>query len=172
MERASRRHWTFWLESQLHTIDTSIRRRGPRWCVFIRSIRKRISVSSLPRNSSFTAKCVNTFDNFEQLGGSEVFEPFLRFYLDHYKFQSIDSDDFKSCLFSYFASSQEKVLVVTGFNFKCQYLQIAALEAVDWNEWLYGTGLPPVIPEFVIQSFKVFGSINTQLRQPAASRSE
>lgn len=64
------------------------------------------------------------------LGGPEVFEPFLKFYLNKYKYQSIVTQDFKSTLYDYFNEPK--------YN----------LEAVDWELWLNGTGMPPVIPKY------------------------
>ena len=59
----------------------------------------------------------------ETLGGPEIFDPFLRSYIDHFAYQSIDTDDFKSYLLGYFNQS-------------------AALASIDWDQWLYTPGLP------------------------------
>lgn len=65
------------------------------------------------------------------LGGPAVFEPFLRHYLDKYKYQSIVTGDFQSTLYDYFRDTKD-----------------AELELVDWDLWLYSEGMPPVIPTY------------------------
>ena len=59
----------------------------------------------------------------ETLGGPEVFEPFLRSYIDHFAYKSIDTDDFKSYLLDYFNEN-------------------SAVASIDWETWLYSPGLP------------------------------
>ncbi len=49
------------------------------------------------------------FHHHHQLGGPEVFEPFLRAYIDNFKYQSITTTDFQTYLFSYFSSKEDKV---------------------------------------------------------------
>lgn len=65
----------------------------------------------------------------ELVGGPEQFDPFLKAYIKKFKFQSIDTDDFKSFLYEYFPDCQN-------------------LESVDWNAWLYKPGMPPIIPNY------------------------
>lgn len=65
------------------------------------------------------------------LGGPTVFEPFLRYYFKKYEYKSIRSDDFKATLYEYFKGKYEN-----------------ELEQVDWDTWLYSTGMPPVIPKY------------------------
>lgn len=65
------------------------------------------------------------------LGGPAVFEPFLRHYLDKFKYQSIVTADFQSTLYEYFRDTKE-----------------TELERVDWDLWLYSEGMPPVIPAY------------------------
>ncbi|XP_008195768.2 leukotriene A-4 hydrolase isoform X2 [Tribolium castaneum] len=65
----------------------------------------------------------------EVVGGPAQFEPFLREYFNTFKYKSIDTNDFKSFFEKYFASK-------------------AAIKSVDWNTWLYGTGMPPVVPNY------------------------
>ncbi|XP_064604430.1 leukotriene A-4 hydrolase-like isoform X1 [Liolophura sinensis] len=64
------------------------------------------------------------------LGGPDVFEKFLRAYIENFKLQSIDSNQWKDFLFSYFKD------------------KISILETVDWNTWFYGVGMPPVKPQY------------------------
>ncbi|RLU18861.1 hypothetical protein DMN91_009219 [Ooceraea biroi] len=64
------------------------------------------------------------------LGGSEVFEPFLKSYLDTFKYRSIKTDTWKDYLYKYFSD------------------KIKLLNSVDWDTWLYKPGMPPVIPNY------------------------
>jgi len=65
------------------------------------------------------------------LGGPSSFEAFLRFYFNKYKYQSIRSDDFKATLYEYFKGKYENELA-----------------QVNWDLWLYGEGMPPIIPKY------------------------
>lgn len=56
------------------------------------------------------------------------FEPFLKAYLDKYKYKSIVTDDFRDFLNQYFAGNP-------------------ALKQINWDEWLYSVGMPKIIPE-------------------------
>lgn len=63
-------------------------------------------------------------------GGPSVFEPFLKKYLDKFKYESILTKDFQRFVYEYFNESiPEK------------------LEEVDWDKWLYSEGMPVVIPK-------------------------
>ncbi|GLV43345.1 uncharacterized protein CBL_03888 [Carabus blaptoides fortunei] len=63
------------------------------------------------------------------VGGPAEFEPFLKQYLDTFKYRSIDTDDFKQAFLKH-------------FNDK------ASVKQIDWQTWLFGTGMPPVIPDY------------------------
>lgn len=65
------------------------------------------------------------------LGGPTVFEPFLKFYLNKYKYKSIVTDNFRSTLYAYFQEKYDD-----------------ELSKVDWDLWLYGEGMPPIIPPY------------------------
>lgn len=65
------------------------------------------------------------------LGGPSVFEPFLRFYLNKYKYQSIVTADFQSTLYNYFRDTKD-----------------TELATVDWDLWLHSEGMPPIIPAY------------------------
>ncbi|OTF73638.1 hypothetical protein BLA29_006133 [Euroglyphus maynei] len=69
----------------------------------------------------------------QKLGGPQVFEPFLKAYIDKFKFQSIVTDDFRQFLHDYFRSDSKK---------------IETLNSVDWDRWLYSPGMPTVIPDY------------------------
>lgn len=64
-------------------------------------------------------------------GGPDVFEPFLKKYLDNFKFQSILTKDFQQFVYFYF---NEKIAP-------------EKLEQVDWEKWLHSEGMPVVIPK-------------------------
>ncbi|KAL3847158.1 hypothetical protein ACJMK2_018086, partial [Sinanodonta woodiana] len=64
------------------------------------------------------------------LGGPEVFEPFLRAYIEKFKYQSLDTNTWKDFLYSYFHSEIDK------------------LNTVDWETWFRGVGMPPVHPSY------------------------
>ncbi|XP_060565007.1 leukotriene A-4 hydrolase-like isoform X2 [Ruditapes philippinarum] len=66
------------------------------------------------------------------LGGPDVFEPFMKTYIDKFKYKSITTADWKEFLFTYF------------------HEQAAAgvFDKVDWDGWLYGVGMPPVKPTY------------------------
>ncbi|PNF40549.1 Leukotriene A-4 hydrolase [Cryptotermes secundus] len=65
----------------------------------------------------------------ELAGGPEVFDPFLKAYITKFKYKSIDTDDFKKFLYEYFPNN-------------------SLLKEVDWKEWLFKPGMPPVIPKY------------------------
>lgn len=60
------------------------------------------------------------------LGGPEVFEPFLKKYLEHFKFKTVNTKDWKHFLEEYFHDKKD------------------ILKQVDWEAWLHKPGLPPV----------------------------
>jgi len=65
-----------------------------------------------------------------QLGGAAVFEPYMRAYIDHFKYKSVTTNEWKEHLYQFFKDKTE------------------VLNAVDWDAWLYSTGMPPVIPKY------------------------
>ena len=67
-------------------------------------------------------------------GGPNVFEPFLKKYLDKFKYKSILTKDFQQYVYEYFNETIPD-----------------KLEQVDWDKWLYSEGLPVVIPKLVIR---------------------
>lgn len=64
------------------------------------------------------------------LDGPDIFEPFLRKYLDKFKYQSVLTKDFQKFFYEY-------------FNEKVPH----KLEEIDWNTWLNLEGMPIVIPK-------------------------
>ncbi|XP_034835257.1 leukotriene A-4 hydrolase [Maniola hyperantus] len=69
------------------------------------------------------------------VGGANVFDPFLRSYLDKFQRQSIDTYQFKDYLLDYFKDNKE-------------------MSRVDWDTWLFKTGMPPIIPDYDTTSAK------------------
>lgn len=67
----------------------------------------------------------------DTLGGSAKFEKFLQSYLEKYKYKSVETQDFKSYLYEYWNATHEAELV-----------------KIDWDKWLYGEGMPPIIPPY------------------------
>ena len=65
------------------------------------------------------------------MGGEEVFNPFLRAYIEKFKYKSIVSEDWKNFLYQYFSSTEDK----------------KKLDTVDWAAWMDGEGLPPYEPQ-------------------------
>ncbi|KDR13370.1 leukotriene A-4 hydrolase [Zootermopsis nevadensis] len=65
----------------------------------------------------------------ELAGGPEVFDPFLKAYINKFKYRSIDTDDFIKFLYEYFPNNSK-------------------LKEVDWKKWLFTPGMPPVIPKY------------------------
>lgn len=65
------------------------------------------------------------------LGGPNVFEPFLRSYLNKFKYQSILTKDFQKYFYDYFNEKYPE-----------------KLEEVDWDKWLYSEGMPIVLPKY------------------------
>ncbi|CAC5402108.1 unnamed protein product [Mytilus coruscus] len=64
------------------------------------------------------------------LGGPDEFEPFLKAYIEKFKYKSIDSNQWKDFLFSFFQS------------------KVDVLNKVDWDTWFSGVGMPPIKPEY------------------------
>ena len=55
------------------------------------------------------------------VGGANKFEPFLKAYLQNFKFQTLTTDDFKAYFCDYFKGTK-------------------ALQDIDWQTWLYAPG--------------------------------
>lgn len=61
----------------------------------------------------------------ELVGGAAKFEPFIKDYLKHFRFQAITTQDFKDYFLNYFKDCE-------------------AIKQIDWQTWLYAPGMPPV----------------------------
>ncbi|KAJ1936736.1 Leucyl aminopeptidase yscIV, partial [Kickxella alabastrina] len=64
------------------------------------------------------------------LGGPNVFEPYMRAYINEFQGKSIDTQDWKDFLLSYFASHDPAKLEL--------------LNQVAWDSWFSAPGMPPV----------------------------
>ncbi|XP_053614355.1 LOW QUALITY PROTEIN: leukotriene A-4 hydrolase [Plodia interpunctella] len=62
-------------------------------------------------------------------GGPEVFDDFLRAYLNEFQKKSLDTDQFKEFLLNYFKDNEN-------------------IKSVNWDAWLYTSGMPPIIPNY------------------------
>nr|XP_006814590.1 PREDICTED: leukotriene A-4 hydrolase-like [Saccoglossus kowalevskii] len=64
------------------------------------------------------------------VGGPGVFEPFLRSYIDNFKYKCLTTAEWKDYLFSFFKDKQ------------------GIFDVVDWTAWFHSPGMPPVKPEY------------------------
>ena len=62
------------------------------------------------------------------VGGQELFNKFLKNYIENFKYKTIITSDFKEYLYSYF---HDKV-------------EAGVFDAIDWETWLHKPGMPPV----------------------------
>ena len=67
------------------------------------------------------------------MGGPAIFDAWLLFYVEKFKFKSLSTTEWKNSLYEYFINQPEKLSV---------------LDAVDWEAWLHSPGLPPEIPAY------------------------
>jgi len=66
----------------------------------------------------------------QKLGGLEVFEPWLRAYIEKFKYKSLTTDEWKAFLYDFFKDKK------------------AILDEVDWDTWLYSPGMPVIKPKY------------------------
>ncbi|CAH0695980.1 unnamed protein product [Spodoptera exigua] len=83
------------------------------------------------------------------VGGPEVFDDFLRAYLTKFKKKSLDTDQFKAFLLDYFKDNK-------------------AIKEVDWNSWLYKSGMPPIIPDYDTTMTKAISALLVKIDDPSA----
>ncbi|XP_041349920.1 leukotriene A-4 hydrolase-like [Gigantopelta aegis] len=76
------------------------------------------------------------------VGGPDVFEKFLKAYIDTFKYKSINSKTWKNFLFLHFSDTETQKV----------------LNDVDWDAWFFGVGMPPVKPDY-----------DTSLRDPCTN---
>lgn len=63
------------------------------------------------------------------VGGAQVFEPFLRAYLQEFKFKGVNSLQFKQFFLQHFSGN-------------------SAIDGIAWDTWFYAPGPPPVNNEY------------------------
>lgn len=66
------------------------------------------------------------------VGGPEVFDQYLRAHVEHFKYKTITTDDWKNFFLSYFDKQVKEGL----------------LDEVEWDKWLYSPGMPPHTPSY------------------------
>ncbi|CAJ0763134.1 4704_t:CDS:10 [Entrophospora sp. SA101] len=69
------------------------------------------------------------------VGGSLIFEPYMKAHVKNFIGKSITTQDWKDFLYSYMETNY-------GPEMK------AKLDSIDWNSWLYAPGMPPVKNDF------------------------
>ncbi|KAI8972126.1 peptidase family M1-domain-containing protein [Pilobolus umbonatus] len=86
--------------------------------------------SSIPYEKGF-----NLLYHIEKTVGIELFEPYMKAHVLKFSSKSITTDDWKAHLYEYMEQhgGQETV---------------EKLNTIDFDEWIYGTGMPPVDPHF------------------------
>lgn len=88
------------------------------------------SFSSVPYEKGF-----NLLFYLEKLvGGSEIFEPYLRAHVERFSHRSISTENWLSFLKEYFQQHHPEKVVL--------------LDSVDWNTWFFAPGMPPVERSF------------------------
>lgn len=63
------------------------------------------------------------------VGGHDAFAPFVKAYVKEFAYKTLNSDDFKGFFLKYFE-------------------HVEATNSINWDEWLNGTGMPPVSNKF------------------------
>ncbi|GBL50970.1 leukotriene_A-4_hydrolase/aminopeptidase [Candidozyma auris] len=66
----------------------------------------------------------------KKVGGTKVFDPFIPYYFNKFKYSSLDTYQFIDTLYDFFKDHKKQ------------------LDKIDWESWLYKPGMPPVKPEF------------------------
>lgn len=59
------------------------------------------------------------------LGGKSNFDPFIKYYFNKFKYKSLDTYQFLDTLYEFYPNDKD------------------LLDSIDWNTWLFKTGLPP-----------------------------
>ncbi|XP_014361961.2 leukotriene A-4 hydrolase isoform X1 [Papilio machaon] len=80
------------------------------------------------------------------VGGPEVFDEFLRSYLNYYQRRSLETKEFKEYLLDYFSGNNK-------------------LSNVDWDAWFFHNGMPPVIPNYDTSMTKAVTALATKITE-------
>lgn len=92
--------------------------------------------SSVPYEKGF-----NFLYYLEQLlGGPEIFEPYVSFYIKRFSYKSLDTTEWKASLYEYFGNASNP----GGGAPTIEKLDTQ----VDWDAWFFGLGMPPVDNKF------------------------
>ena len=68
----------------------------------------------------------------------DEFDPFLRQYFEDYKYDSMDSFEFKKYFLDYFERKG-----------------VSGLDKIDWDDWFFSTGTPKYKPDYDYSLAKV-----------------
>ncbi|XP_071157222.1 leukotriene A-4 hydrolase-like isoform X4 [Mytilus edulis] len=115
-----------WIELQQSVVD--VLKNGPYTKLIpdLRGVDPDDAFSIVPYEKGFTL----LYHLETILGGPDEFEPFLKAYIEKFKYKSIDSTQWKDFLFSFFQS------------------KVDVLNKVDWDTWFSAVGMPPIKPEY------------------------
>ncbi|KAI3402669.2 LAP2 [Candida oxycetoniae] len=83
------------------------------------------SFSTVPYEKGF-----NLLYLIEKTVGKSKFDHFIRDYFKHFRYKSLDTYQFVDYLYNYFKDEKQ------------------SLDGIDWDEWLFKPGMPPVDPKF------------------------
>ncbi|XP_075981446.1 leukotriene A-4 hydrolase-like [Anticarsia gemmatalis] len=83
-------------------------------------------------------------------GGPAVFDDYIRSYVSHFRMQSLDTDQFKAHFLDYFKNNDK-------------------LAEVDWDTWLNGVGMPPVIPDYDTTLTQAVTTLISKIEDPSYS---
>ncbi|XP_063422028.1 leukotriene A-4 hydrolase-like isoform X2 [Mytilus trossulus] len=115
-----------WIELQQSVVD--VLKNGPYTKLIpdLRGVDPDDAFSIVPYEKGFTL----LYHLETILGGPDEFEPFLKAYIEKFKYKSIDSTQWKDFLFSFFQS------------------KVDVLNKVDWETWFSAVGMPPIKPKY------------------------
>lgn len=95
--------------------------------------------SDYPRGANrigFLEKGYNLLYHIEKtVGGPEIFEPFMKAYVEKFASQSITTEMWKDFLYEYMEKHHGQAMV-------------DKLNTIDFDTWINGKGMPPVDPQF------------------------
>lgn len=69
------------------------------------------------------------------VGGPEIFEPYMKAYVEHFASKSISTEDWKDFLFQYMEKTHGQAMV-------------DKLNTIDFDAWINKPGMPPVNNNF------------------------
>lgn len=105
------------------------------------------SFSLVPYEKGF-----NLLFHIEQKVGLDHFDKFIPHYFKKFRYQSLDTYEFKDTLYEYFSEKR------------------AVLDTIDWDAWFYQPGMPPVDPKFNTELADACYVLTESWRQACLSR--